>query len=212
MLALIAIGALAAAAVLIYVGVASQPQPVQELHSIVKDGVEYVFTSNIYDAAKVPLYDEERIFGALTLAPRVWMLFRDGADNSHIAIASAELASKLAHYYAYTQGRIVNITGVELSQIGNRTLAGTFIEFRGPAAGANETSVSYKSGRILVQAANASDLRLAADRLALVLFEDELAALNVTLAERAAQSETASETLPAMPEPAAANSSNRSGE
>ncbi|MEM7813751.1 MAG: hypothetical protein QW548_02525 [Candidatus Aenigmatarchaeota archaeon] len=202
--------AIAAACGLIYLGIALQPSA-PELHSITKDGVEYVFASNIYDAIKVPLRDEEKVYGRLALAQRIWILFRDSEDNSQVALAASELTSKLKHYYAYTQGRLVEISGLEWSQIGNKTLAGTFIEFRGPASGAAETSVSYKAGRILLQATNATDLRLVADRLALLLFEEELAALNITVPERPAPEEAAASSE-STPEAPPAESSNASSE
>lgn len=174
------------AAALLVVGLATAPSlspPEQQnktLYNITKDGVQYVFTTNIYDALNVPIYDKERVYSKLALAQRIWILFRDEGNNSMLAAASFDVTSKLVHYYVYTQGRIVNITGAEISQL-NGTLQGTFIEFRGPTTGANETSIRYNRGVIIVQALNSSDLRTVADRLTLVLFEDDLRALNVTI-------------------------------
>jgi len=155
--------------------------PAPALYNLTKDGIEYVFSNDIYKALDVTIYDKAFISEELMSAQRIWILFKnDTADNAYVALASSELTSKLVHYYAYTQARLVKASGVELSDL-NNTVQGTLIEFRGPNTGANATSVSLSGSRILLQALNASELRLVADRLALLLFEDELKEMNITI-------------------------------
>lgn len=177
--AAVAIAVIIIAAVALYMLQSAQPKP--ELHNITKDGVEYVFSSNIYDAINVPLPDAPEIYNNIMSADRIAILFTDNKqDNSMIATASIGITSKLAYYYTYTQTRVVNITGYNLLNLSNATLDGTLIELRGPNTGANETSVKLENGRIILQALNASGLELVSDRIALLLFENELNAMGMS--------------------------------
>jgi len=161
--------------------IGQQPPEQRTLYNITKDGIEYDFSNDIYKALDVTIYDKALISEDLMSAQRIWILFANNtADNSYVALASSELTSKLVHYYAYTQTRLVKASGVELSDI-NNTVQGTLIEFRGPNTGANATDVHIDGARIIVQALNASELRLAADRLALVLFEDDLLTMGIEI-------------------------------
>jgi hypothetical protein len=167
--------------------VGQQPPEQRTLYNLTKDGIEYVFSNDIYKALDVPIYDKARISEELMSAQRIWILFtNDTADNAYVAIASSELTSKLVHYYAYTQTRLVKASGVELSEL-NATVQGTLIEFRGPNTGANATDVHIDGVRIIVQALNASELRLVADRLALVLFEDDLLTMGIDIPRSSSQ-------------------------
>ena len=186
----LSIGLLIITAVLIAGCIGQQPPEQRTLYNITKDGIEYDFSNDIYKALDVTIYDKARISEELMSAQRIWILFtNDTADNAYVALASSELTSKLVHYYAYTQARLVKASGVELSDL-NNTVQGTFIEFRGPNTGANATDVSLSGSRILLQALNASELRLVADRLALLLFEDELKAMNITIPISVSANET----------------------
>ena len=150
-------------------------QPMEEIHILEKDGVEYEFSTDVREAAKIEVIGETQIFDSIALANNVSIIFREGGDNAIFAKAGFDLTNKLQFYYVYTQDRIVGIRGFEMV---NASMAeGTIIEFIGPTTGANETSVSLQNETIIVRGTTNQTFALAVDRLALVLFPDDVQAI-----------------------------------
>jgi hypothetical protein len=158
------------------------------LYRLEKDGVLYEFSNNIYDSLKIPITDKDRIYEKLIMPNRVWMLFSADDNASAVAVAAASITAKVQYYNSYSLAKMIVFGTYELTnQSGENNLTvdelnGTLIEVRGPML-ANETSVSLEGGIIVVQGTNYTQLSMAADRLTLVLFENELHALNVTIPE-----------------------------
>ena len=168
-------------AVAVVAGCIGQTSVQNGLYNITKDGVEYDFSNNIYTALNVSVYGKDTIYSMLSFTNNIAVLFTDNKDDDpYVATAAAELTSKLSKYYPYSQGRLVAIKGFEMSNLSG-VLNGTMIEFRGPHTGANSTDVRIDGNRIVVEALNASDLKLVGDRLALVLFEDDLQKMGVVV-------------------------------
>jgi len=168
-------------------GCIGQSVPVHNLlYNFTKDGVEYEFSTNVYDAIKISIYGKEDIYSRLVLTDRVLIIYgNNSADAPYIATASAELASKLVHYYAYSQGRLVSISGMDLDSYAQnetaRNMSATLVEYRGPNTGANGTYVRLEGDRIVVEALNGTEMKSVSDRLMLVLFEDDLRAMGIGL-------------------------------
>jgi hypothetical protein len=157
-------------------------QPAKELYNFTKDGVEYVFDNNIYYSLAVPMQEHEQIVAAVRNASYIAITFNgtNQTENSWYLVVSWNLVERLRNYYEYTQGRFMRnyIKGYELGELSAAMANGTLpanavvIELRGPAAGANATSVEIvPSNRtwILVQGVNFRNLTMAGDALALAV-------------------------------------------
>ena len=159
-------------AVLFTAGCIGQQPPEPPLQAIEKDGVQYVFSTDIREAIKIPVNDRDSIFDALVLAENVTILFENSTDNALFAKHGFELTSKLQNYYVQSLNKIVGVKGIEKS---NATQAiGLIIELIGPDTGATQSSVTWTGEGIVVQGETNQSFALSVDRLALVLFEDEI--------------------------------------
>lgn len=174
-------------AIVVVSGCIGQTPEQHALYNLTKDGVLYEFTNNIYDSLNVSIADENRIYEKLIMPDSIWILYTKGEDEQIVATEAANIVAKVQYYNTYTLGKIVSVGTYELTNqsggnnvsIGN--LTGTLIELRGPAI-ANSTAVYISGERIIVEGTNRTQLSLAADRLTLVLFEDDLRALGLVIA------------------------------
>jgi len=165
-------------------GCIGQSQP-QALFNLTKDGVLYEFNNNIYDSLNVPISDKNRIYEKLVMPDQLWLLYTKGADEAIVAVAAADITAKVQYYNTYSLGKIVRVGTYDLSgqseqNVSASDLTGTLIELRGPAM-VNETAVFMSGERIIVEGTNRTQLSMAADRLTLVLFEDELRIAGISI-------------------------------
>lgn len=165
------------ATLILAAGCVGQQQPQPKNFSIVRDGVEYVFSNTLEGIQRAGLSQENEIVSIVAFAPKVNIIYKQGTDDdSSLAIAATELSSKLAHYYAFTQKRRVEIAGIDAAQnqTGNQAanITGARIVMRGPLTGAQGTGVFVAAGTIIVEGADRTNLTAASDRLALHIIQN----------------------------------------
>ncbi|MBI4896480.1 MAG: hypothetical protein HY832_02930 [Candidatus Aenigmarchaeota archaeon] len=156
-----------------------QDEPIKELR-IPGHAEIYTFETDIREAVKVYSNDPVLIRQKFFSADNVTLLFdgSSGEDNAYFVVTLVNLG-KIKTYFA-NEGRFIQFTSYYLDRgqwfdSQNKPLAsapnGTLMLWlKGPHTGANETSVTIENNTITLQGASLNDLRLAGDRLTLIVF------------------------------------------
>jgi hypothetical protein len=137
------------------------------LNSIKIDGYEYQFNTNLYEVAKVPSDNNEKIKNLLDENKKICISFDNSSetDNAIFAVVSFNIVYKLTRYYLTKENYIKTFEVCNDSPI---------IELRGPNTGAKENSVRLKDEKIIIQGMNKKEVEMAADKLILIVFDVRL--------------------------------------
>ncbi len=137
------------------------------LNSIIVDGNEYLFNTNLYEVVKIPSDNNEKIKNILDNSRKICINFDNSSetDNAIFAVVSFNIVYKLTRYYLTKE----NYT--KTFEVCNET---PVIELRGPNTGAKENSVRLKDEKIIIQGMNKKDIEMAADKLILIVFDVRL--------------------------------------
>lgn len=174
---------IALAAIVLIAGCVQEQKPITEI-SLPDHQRIYTFSNDIRQSILVKAPDEKKIHDLFQSQDRISIVFdgTDSTDNGLFRIALFDISSKLPFYLA-SQGRDIAIDVYYFVQDGGKQwynfqnepieepqLAGLILQLKGPATGANETSVTLENTTVTLQGASRTGISMAADKLVLVVF------------------------------------------
>jgi hypothetical protein len=144
-------------------GCSEKKEPITRL---IVDGVEYVFSEDVFESLKIPVYSPPNITQAMN-ASHIYITFNDtnSTENSYFTVAAYNIVFKLTRQRLW-ELREVNFTVVPLKNLtANMT---PVLMLVGPSE-ANTTSVVGFDNLTIVRGTSFKNMTMAADRLSLLL-------------------------------------------
>jgi len=136
------------------------------LNSIIVEGNEYIFNTNLYEVVNVPSDNDEKIKDIVDKNNKICIKFDNSSetDNAIFAKVSFNMVFKLTKYY-YTRGELKKFEVCNEAPI---------IELVGPNTGAEENSLRLVGEKIIIQGRDKKEIEMAADKLVLIVFDVKL--------------------------------------
>ena len=166
-------------------GCINQQPEKKELYNVTKDGVEYIFSNNVYESLNITIENEDLIRQTLDSPLSVVIAFNGSneQDNGYFSVVSYNLVEKLKNYYIYSKGKRVGFAAIDINE-GKIPPGNTIIVLRGPNTSARGTSVYYDnecivnqiaisefSRCVMIQGTDYKNLTLASEKLILSLLD-----------------------------------------
>lgn|SRR3989338_1854212 len=173
--------ALAILAIILVAGCAEQKQPQNEIYIQGHGDQIYTFANDINEALKVSTNDPEGIKSIGRSFSKMNIVFNgsDQQDNAYFRVVLVNIGAKVPSYFSY-EGRLVYFDTFYFldegwfnsanEQIPQPLFADPVLWLRGPATGANETSLMLENNTIYLNGDSYKGLTLAGDKFVLLLF------------------------------------------
>ncbi len=167
--------------IIVLISGCTQQQPITEI-SIPGHPI-YAFSNDVRESLQVRTSDPDGIRRLVLISRNITVVFNgsDENDNGIFQVAAFDTVTRLQTYFVY-EGVILSVAssyyiGDQWFSIVNGTsmpvampeFTGPVIWLKGPATGANETSVTLDKNIIIVQGITQKGVTLAGDRLSLVV-------------------------------------------
>lgn len=141
----------------------------KNLTSLVIDGQEYLFSTNLYDAIKIPVKNETEIKSLFESYDEVCIIFNGSSeqDNAYFSAVLYNDAFKIVRYYTL-QGRSFGMPSC--NEYNASEIIIPILLIKGPNTGATENSITLNGTNIIImQGTDAKGIKMVGDKLALIV-------------------------------------------